>query len=364
MSTRLLVYDLECPKVQQVVLARSLRRFAPADWDIVFLSSEAGATVPWNTWGGPSSSVQRLACKVSAFNPPPGVSTTVYIDADCLVLNDLTGFVQRHSGKLLFAADAANELRNFDWFVIDHAAFAQATQQAALPSIDAGYEAWAAYVPPQQELFAPEWSPNDGMKADKPKWVRMRTLSKRPWYNITGDHVSLWVGLVREAIASGELSVSDIEDDQRAGAVRPSLLVQLRSRHPNDVVDPTWIDLDSEYAAPPCAVTRDQRHLLKSSVLDARVREFYHRSRLNKLKKKGYKHAASFGVRKSIANIRKVLRIDRIVKQFKKRKAGKIEGLGKFLLKRANATYLRKLHKRGLDKIRRVLTGSKQEESA
>lgn len=317
MIKRLFVYDLDCPVTQRTVLARNLRRRTTTDWQIHWASVWPTSPLPpWAT----NTSGKKLAFKLAAIQASDDVEFTAYLDGSAIVTGDLEILRKSHADAPFVCLEMAQTLLDCDCFLVNHTAFKSVNGGYPLLTNCNSYEACSAYMPDVRQNFVWDWRPDQNDQKTSTNWMVIRNIEKRPWFNTVGLGASAWNDQLIDALTSGELTKSQVEQDYRGGSIRPSVLTQMRMGGTERIPVATLLDIDSEYVPQPLARDAQQRRLLGSEELENRFREYYRRSRLKKFKKKSFVDAVgatSRNFRKTLHSLLKKVRARSLIRQKK-----------------------------------------------
>lgn len=113
-------------------------------------------------------------------------------------------------------------------------------------------------------------------------------LTQRPWYSAFAPTRLQWLGWVGRAMAQGRLDLYMVEEDIRAGLIRPSLLADVKAvlEGTNTPLIPD-LTLDVLFTPPERRLTDQQYRLLHSDELQMRTLKFAKQRSANKLAKLG-----------------------------------------------------------------------------
>lgn len=285
MIKRLFVYDIDCPVTQRIVLARNLRKCTSTDWQVYWASEMSPTALPhWAT----SSSGKKLAFKLAAIQSPEDDAFTAYLDGAAIVSGDLEILRNSHADSPFVCLEESQSILDCDCFLVNHNALKRVDGRYSQASFCDSYDASSNYMPAGRRNFVPDWRPDLNEEKTSTNWMVIRNIEKRPWFNVVGIGATIWKDQMFEALSSGELTVSQIEQDYKDGAIRPSVFTQLRASGSVGMLSATLFDIDSEFVPQLRARDAQQRRLLGSEELENRFREYYRRSRLKKFKKKRY----------------------------------------------------------------------------
>ncbi|MBR0566019.1 hypothetical protein J5J83_07820 [Azoarcus sp. L1K30] len=244
----------------------------------------------WRTWDDvPAESSRRLALRLLALESAPDL-VTVFLPGH-IVPGEIALLA---SGTEALAAYGFTTVADLDLFVVDNA-HAQVRQFQDFVSSGADYEAISRY-----EGFSAGSLP---MQIGADGLTSALLFTQRPWYSAFSPARIRWLGWVKQAMAMGVLDAGMVDDDIRAGLVRPSLQCDVNALLEGGVA-PQMPDLtlDSLFVVPEQRLTAEQYLLLHSDELQRRT------VRYSKLKKGSGKVAKSRTLKSRLKGFRRPLR--------------------------------------------------------
>lgn len=268
-KVRYFIDDVHQPKIQQAVLSVFAIDLKKQGMSQIVKSSELSGLRRWNDVTQRSS--HNLALRLMALEPAtdcctvflpghviPGPIATPSRWDRALVAREFSSVADLD----IFAVDNAHpDIRRFHHFSLTHPDYESLSRYANLSN-----------------AHLPAWLTLGGLNS-------ATQLSQRPCYCALAISRIQWLMIVKKSIEMGLLSMTVIEEDIRAGLVRPSLLTDVKAlREGLDLTVLPNVDLDSLFIAPELRLTDAQYQLLRSKGLQKRAIKF---ANLNGTRKRG-----------------------------------------------------------------------------
>ena len=238
------------------------------------LLSEQNLMIPTD-WSVKTSIALTLAAKLWILQQSPTSNKTLYLDGNLLCQGNVSELFECAEDGIV--APASLSLGHWDIFIIDHAspsAMKAAAKITALVREDYGVLADLSQL--DYNYLQQDWLPVSYGERPTANLLDCRALHERPWYNAFVPVTQHWLADLKKAIANGNLSWNDIDQDIDEGWVRPSLRWQLQQ--PMDIgmdFPSDLIEGDQKFIAPELKVSTEQQQLIASTIFPLPRREWH-----------------------------------------------------------------------------------------
>lgn len=256
-KVRFVIDDADQPRTQKAVLQLFASELLGCGVEVFWTSSLSTLSF----WSDVPQDVSRkLAVRIFSLNSAKA-QTTVFLPGH-IVPASISNFSPIIASVAL---DRHAPVRDWDVFVVNHQS--QEVQGYLSLSSLSDYEALSSYDTFETEEL-PDWLITSELKS-------CVKLTDRPWYSAYSPQRLQWLGWVKRALDSNQLTEKMIKDDIAEELVRPSLLEDVALLLSSQLTHmPPDTILDSLFTFPEHQLSQSQLQLLSGYELQKRAKQF------------------------------------------------------------------------------------------
>lgn len=160
----------------------------------------------------------------------------IYLDSDMQVFVNILDLWNRSFGDAnilsAWSREGSGRIPQFSVMLLDCASL-EWNIEDIVNDLDSGkysYEdlMYSMVVANVDPIIEPEWNSLEHFEEGKTKLIHYTDMNEQPWLKIGNKNGDLWLNELKEAIAEGFISLTEIVDDILAENIRPSIFFELR----------------------------------------------------------------------------------------------------------------------------------------
>ena len=273
-NQQIIINDLRLGRCQKAVCQYLLFRHDFKQPRQVKFLSDQHLMIPTN-WDVIQPVALTLAVKLWILQQSPLSGKTLYLDGNLLCQGNVAELFEFAEKGIVAPGDLS--LGHWSFFLVEHAspaAIKAAKKITALVRKDYGVLAELSQL--DYDRLPKDWLPVCFGERPTANLLDCRVFNERPWYNAFAPVAQNWLAYLKQAMAAGNLSWNDIDQDVEAGFVRPSLRWQLQQPLYVGMGLPSeLVEADQTFIAPELRVSPEQQQLIASTIFPLPRRELH-----------------------------------------------------------------------------------------